>query len=393
MLKVCMLVTNGVTPDPRVMKEALTLSESGYDVTVIGTRTKENPTRFEEVSRLKIIRVFRIAFRKKGRILPMLKALFKALLINIEMFQAALRVKADVYHAHDLDTLLVAVMAGKLKGSTIIYDSHELYSEHRDDFPLLIKKGMQLFEGLLIRKVDIVITVNESIAAELKKRYNINKPDVLHNFTRFKKIDQSQCALQRDLMGIDSDRIVVLYHGGYQTGRGLEDLIESAQYVDDNVLIVLRGYGPIEDDLRLSVRQLGLGAKVKFVPPVAMTRLVEEAVFADIGIVSYRPTCLNNYYSLPNKLFEYMMAGLAIVSRDLPEIKKLNDDIRFGALFNEDSPQEIARAVNTLARNKELLALCKQRSLQWSENAGNWETEQKKLKAIYSRCSGEKLSK
>lgn len=388
MLKVCMLVTNEVTPDPRVMKEAITLRDCGCQVAVIGRKTQENSPHREKVSGIEIIRVSQRVFKKSRGFLQIVKTLYRVLMINLKMLKSALQVDTDVYHAHDLDTLPVAVAAGKVRKRRIIYDSHELYTEQRDDFSPALKKAMQAFERFLITKVDTVITVNESIAGELAVRYGIRKPRVLHNFSRFSCIETGLRAEQRAKLGFTEDEIVVLYHGGYQPGRGLEELIASARHTDANIVIVLRGFGPSEERLRRQAEKMGLADKVRFIPPVPMKDLIKEAVFADIGIVSYRPTCLNNYYSLPNKLFEYMTAGLAVISRDLPEIKRLNKKINFGCLFDNDSPEEIARAINLLARDRELLVSCKQRALEWVKSEGNWDKEAEKLKEIYQRCSG-----
>ncbi|OPX81453.1 MAG: putative glycosyl transferase [Pelotomaculum sp. PtaB.Bin013] len=182
---------------------------------------------------------------------------------------------------------------------------------------------------------------------------------------------------------IQREEIRVLYHGGYLKGRGLEELIKSVVYWDKNINLYFRGYGPIEEYLRRQVSSLSLENRVIFLEPVPMERLIADAAFADIGIIPYKPTCLNNYYSMPNKLFEYMMAGLAVAASDLPEIRRLNEEVGFGLLFNPDSPETIAGSINNLARDKDFLQACRGNARTWSGTAGNWETESGKLVDFY----------
>jgi len=131
---------------------------------------------------------------------------------------------------------------------------------------------------------------------------------------------------------------VVLFQGRYEAFRGLEELVESARLLP-GVLLAFRGYGSLERYLVRKVKQAGLEDRVAFFAPVEMSDLVQAAAEADVGVIPYIPTCLNNRLCTPNKLFEYMMAGLAVVASDLPELARFINQEEVGALFDPTSPE------------------------------------------------------
>jgi len=392
---ICMLVGNGVTQDPRVRKEAETLVACGYSLSVLGFKLT-NQELVEDVFEpgYKVIRVdvstFTIRFRNlivnlssgsprklKNIIINIMKIFLKIYHV-LWFFLKAITIKADVYHAHDLDTLPAAYLSSLRFRGKLVYDSHELYTEQREDFPRLLKLLLQWIEGRLIKKTVGVIAVNQSIAEELAKRYAVPAPLVLRNFMKKTSMEETAASSL-----VHPEGIRVLYHGGYLKGRGLEELIKSVVYWDKNINLYLRGFGSIEEYLRRQVSGLSLENRVIFLEPVPMERLIADAAFADIGIIPYKPTCLNNFYSMPNKLFEYMMAGLAVTASDLPEIHRLNEEVGFGLLFDPDSPESIAGSINNLVRDRDFLQTCRNNVRAWSGAAGNWETESGKLVDFY----------
>ena len=139
----------------------------------------------------------------------------------------------------------------------------------------------------------------------------------------------------------------VIFQGVYLRDRGLEELILSAAWYDSAELY-LRGYGDLEPSLRALVRARGLEGRVHFLSPAHPARLVESLAGFDVGVVSYRPTTMDHRLCLPNKVFEYLQAGLALAVSALPELARLVEETRAGALFDPDRPDDIARAINAL---------------------------------------------
>lgn len=380
--KICMLVANDVTSDPRVTKEARDLAKD-WEVTVVGLNIGNNRPDAEQVDGYSILRGTSAgAKRKASNVSKMLRKATGMLKIA----KLALKQKPAVFHAHDFEMLPIAYIAAKLKRCKLVYDSHELWIEQRSDFPKWFKWLVKKIEGFLIRRTDLVITVNESIAEELRKRYRLSRqPTILHNFT---PLDLG--ATQLEQINSEQKQVVVLYHGGYLKDRGLRELVQSAHYLPSNISIHFRGMGPIEEQLRTEAGSLIQEGKIVFHPPVAMTELVKSAGTADIGFIPYQPTCLNNYFSLPNKLSEYAMAGLAICASDLPEIRKLNERVSFGHLFDPYSPRSMAEAIMATCVDRQTLLEYKRNSTGWSRTTGNWEAESVKLSAEYNQLLGVK---
>lgn len=392
---ICMLVGNSVTQDPRVRKEAEALTASGYSLIILGFKKVPQDLAQEVFAPgYRVIRIdvstFSARFKNlikslsSGRTSKNRKFAITFCEFCLEIYLAlrltfkAIKVRARVYHAHDLDTFPAAYLASLRFQGKLVYDSHELFTEQREYMPKLIKFILQRIERYLIKRADGVITVNQSIAGELSKRYSLPMPLHLRNFV--KKVSLEETVANNK---VQPGEIRVLYHGGYQKGRGLEEVIKSIACLEKNIKLYLRGFGPIEEDLRRQVSDLCLENRVFFLEPVPMEKMILEAAFADIGIIAYKPTCLNNLYSLPNKLFEYMMAGLAVAASDLPEIRRLNEEAGFGLLFDPVSPESIAGAINGLVRERAFLQNCRNNATAWSCALGNWEAESSKLLGFY----------
>jgi glycosyltransferase involved in cell wall biosynthesis len=171
-----------------------------------------------------------------------------------------------------------------------------------------------------------------------------------------------------------------LYQGRYAPERGLENLVRAAHHLLPDIGLVFRGYGPIEGELRA----LASGTKnVRFVQPVPMEQLVDAARDADVGIVSYLSSNLNNYLASPNKLFEYIHAGLPVAASDIPFIRKVVCENDIGAVFDPKDPLSIAESLNRVTRPRELLRHRKR--IIAAAKKYSWQVEEKKLLRTYAR--------
>lgn len=284
--------------------------------------------------------------------------------------------RPQVCHAHDLDTLQAAAEAAERSGARLVYDAHELWSEQHYFASQEEVEAWEALEARLAPQADRVLTVNESIAGELERRYGLSGVLPLLNCPRLVTPEEARRGRLRQLSG---GRPVALFQGGYMADRGLEELVVAAS-LQDRVAVALRGYGEREADLReLATRH---GDRVLFLPPVPASEMVEGSAEADIGLIPYLPTCLNNYLCTPNKLFEYMMAGVAVAGADVPELRRFIAGEDLGSLFDPRSPRDLARALEELAE-PERLAGCAARARRAAEDRFNWEREGEKLVALY----------
>lgn len=431
---VCMLVTNPVTNDPRVRREAACLSRSGRKVVIIGVRaddgTKEDslddcavvrvahPRWILRKARLRCMAAWeRIGGRKKdgvspqardegatrsgeslrdpssglshthheesprtvvGRLWADLLNILNVVWLNIAIARVAVGQKAEVYHSHDLDTLFAGFVAKQVTHAKLVYDFHELFTEqYRRGAKTWVWKGFySLLERLLIGHTELKLTVCDSIGAWVSDKYGTTRAVTVRNCPSVHDAVPRSTGLKREK--------VVLYHGAYIADRGIEQLIESAQYLS-RAKVVLRGVGPLESDLKALVQKKGLEEKVTFAPSVAVAQLVEAASEADIGAAVYLPVCLNAQFCLPNKLFEYMMAGLAIVGSDLPELRAviLGGRQPIGTVCDPSDPKDLARAINAIAEDDALLERLKRHARAAATSIYNWEIEGRRLVDAY----------
>jgi glycosyltransferase involved in cell wall biosynthesis len=295
--------------------------------------------------------------------------------INLLMARIAVKQSADVYHAHDLDTLLAGYLASRWTGQRLVYDFHELFTEQ---FRTGVKTGLwRLFYGLLerilVKRADLRVTVCGSLGEWMSQKYGVYGIITVRNAPPYQEPPRRPGGAREP---------VILYHGGYAPGRGLEQLIESARYLAAG-RIVFRGFGPLDAYLRALAKKQRVEDRVSFAPPVPMPELVRAASEADIGVIPYIPYCLNNRYCLPNKLFEYMMAGLAVAGSDLPELRGIIVGHHLGGIFDPEDPRDIARALNELVQGADRLEGMKRNALQAARMVFNWEREEHTLLKAY----------
>jgi len=390
-LKICMIVANDMVYDSRVDRHAETLGMNGHDVTVLCVRTsrtmpeerkshyliirRRNPLRdlFERrMCARAILRAERDLARESGRassfrnIVRTLSQISLAATFDAVMICSARQLNADVYICNDLYTLRVGTFM-KLFGKRVIYDSHELYPDLVSGTPSYLRRLIRNIESLLIRSADIVTTVNDFIALELSSRYGIPHPIVIMNCPRTTaSLPATRHRAER--------RRVVLYSGTLWQERGLENVVLACGYLRKDVQVVFRGEGAIEAKLREMSRGLENCVIEK---PVPMAEVIPKAAEADVGIIPYLPTTLNNLYASPNKLFEYLQAGLPVIGSDLPFIRKIVVEHDVGSVFDPFDPKDIARTMNLITRDEILEA--KRANVKKIRSRFSWEIESKKL--------------
>lgn len=321
----------------------------------------------------------------KRRLLPFYKHLL-FLDFYDKAFKAIANEPADIYHAHDLLALPAAYNAAQRHGKKFVYDSHELYLEINRLEPISQAEKFlwKNIEAFLIRRANAVITVNESIANELTQRYGVKTPTVIMNTpsqrTDFLSVKDRNL---RTALGVSDDYYLLLYSGSRTFNRGLEKAIESLIYLQKCHLVML-GFGSDQYNKKLQTlaQEVGVQSRVSFFGPVPSEEVTTYAASADLGIAPTENVCLNNYYTSPNKLFEYIIAGLPIVASNFPEMKKIIDKFEIGCTFDPSEPKNIAEAVLHMLEDPEKLQRMKQNTAAVSQ-VYNWENESKKLLELY----------
>ncbi|TXH02102.1 MAG: glycosyltransferase [Candidatus Moraniibacteriota bacterium] len=349
MKKIISLVLNGVTHDSRVKKTARTLAAFG-DATVVGFRGKpiESP-----VLDLGVFSVDRHVVYDKPR--PGLKK-------KIAQFSSTIRFLAHVLLKHrdadlvvcnDLETLPMGVLLrwfGK-RGMRVVYDSHEFQTETRWQTPFR-KKLTRTVEGWAIRQADASIVVSPSISSEYARIYGIEPPSVVMNCPPLFSVRRT--GRLRRALGIPSSSLVFLYQGGLSPGRGVEETVEAFRGLQGNDRVaVFMGYGPLEGWLKDVEKQC---TNVRLMPAVPPEEVLEYTADADFGMCLIENVCLNYYYCLPNKLFEYLMAGVPVIVSKLFELDRFVARHGVGIVAEENNAEGIRCAVDAaLALDREQL--------------------------------------
>lgn len=398
-MKITMLVRNACVRDARVLREAASLAAAGHDLTVVAMLEPGLP-RAESRDGFKIVRVEPVApwLRKLARRpaipastdagaqpqaareqrppLGRRSAVLYAIrdrLVTAQIKRAALAHPADAFHAHDLNTLEAGVAAARTHGARLVYDAHELYPE-LSGLTSGERKRWRAIEARLIGKADSVVTVSDSLAEELVRLYGITRPIVVRNVPDRPSVapDPAASPLSQYRQG---DEMLVLYSGGISPNRGLEALADAVQLARGWRLVMM-GWGRLHETLKQKE------PRIIFHDAVAPEDLVATAAGADVGVIPYVPVGKNNAMSLPNKLFEYIHARLAVVASDLVELRRYLDATGAGVTVPPGDARAIADALNAIAADPARRATMR-RAAAAASDAADWSIEAKGLVHLY----------
>lgn len=354
-----------LTRDVRARRAAAAAVAQGYEVIgLCGQVSGESPVPLDAVNVVRTGRAARVdprwfgngAVRAEGRALRELRALFRLarlLARSARLWRAGRGLRAfDVVHANDLDTLPAGFALARRAGARLVYDAHELYSEFEKPAPRLARRLLVMLEGALARRADAVVTVSDGVARELQTRLRLAElPLVVTN-----------APPRAEIAPIGSSRgpLRAVYQGGLGPGRGLDDLLTAAGAKDVLLTIRIRMADP--DALRQIVAARGLSDRVRVLDPVPPAEVLEALGEFEVGVIFDRPQSRNSDLSLPNKFFEYLMAGLAVVAPHLETIGPLVEGEGLGVTYAPDDPDGLRAALERLARDRSALGAMRARA-------------------------------
>ena len=364
---ITVLVSNDLQFDQRVAKVCDTLLKLGYEITLVG-RKLPSSNHFERPYEIKRFNLF----FERG-------ALFYAAL-NIRLFFYLLFKKTDVILANDLDTLLPAFLVSRIRDKNVVYDSHEYFTEAEGltgrNFQ---KKTWLTIEKFIFPKLKFVYTVNESIAEIYRKLYNTDVK-VVRNIPVLNPIQYKKS--RRDLELPEDKKIILLQGAFIDPDRGGKELVEAMQYVQ-GVLLLIIGSGREIENLKSMVSTLSLQDKVWIKGKMPFEELKQFTANADLGVSLDKPLHLNYTLSLPNKLFDYIHAGIPVIVSDLPELRRVVSDYEVGLIVPSVEPKVVAEYIKQ-ALGHENFNTWKSNCLKARESL-NWQHESEVLQDIYSK--------
>lgn len=368
--KIILSVTNDLTSEQRVHKVGMCLQKLGFEVMLVGRLKRKNLPM--EPRPYKTKRLF--LFFEKG---PLFYAEY-----NFRLFLFLLFNKADILVANDLDTLFANYLASKFKGSVLVHDSHEYYTgvPELEGRPF-VKKIWKAIERWIFPRLKYIYTVNESIAELYRKEYGV-KANIVRNFPVLLR-DNDRRIKNRNELGLPENKKIILYQGSVNVDRGLVEAVEAMQYLEGAILLVV-GDGDILEEVKARAQKMNVQEKVIFKKRVPFEDLRSYTLLADIGISLDKDTNINYKYSLPNKIFDYLHAGVPVLVSDLVEIKKIFSKYEAGEMIIGHAPKHIAEKINGMLNNPEKIK-------RWKENIPAaakefcWENEARVLVDIYSQ--------
>jgi glycosyltransferase involved in cell wall biosynthesis len=355
--KIIFTVTNDLSYDQRMIRICSTLATAGYEVELVGRKRRSSVPLPERP-----FRQTRLACRfEKGKLFY--------IWYNLRLFFFLLFKKADIISAVDQDTLLPCTLVARIRSLKLVFDAHEYFTEvpevvHRP----FTKKIWHWVSVACAPHAHAAYTVNQSLATIFTKEYG--KP--------FSVIRSMPFATPAPPAEPTQERII-LYQGDLNEGRGIEHLIRSMQKID--AVVWIAGKGPLREELEQLRDSLQLGYKVKFIGSFDPAELHNITRQARIGINLFEARGLSYHYSLANKFFDYIQAGIPQLCADLPEYRAINEQYEVAALCACDDKQ-ITCTLNNLLQDAAFYNKLRSATLQ-ARKVYTWEQEAPKLLAIY----------
>jgi glycosyltransferase involved in cell wall biosynthesis len=281
------------------------------------------------------------------------------------------RMRPAIVHCNDYNTMWIGIGAKLLAGSAVVYDSHELWPDRNGRTEP--RGWLLLCEWLFVRAADSRLATSPGHAQAIARRHRVEPPRVVRNIPERRATGAVAAAPERTLA----------YVGAVTGSRGLEQAIAALPHAAG---VTLRILGPGVPAYRESLVRLaaaeGVAERVRFEDPVPPWEVVESVAGAGAGAALIQPSCLSYALSLPNKVFEYVAAGLPILAADLPVIGPFVERNAIGLTVAPDSPREIAAAMLEIVepeRNRELRAAVRELS-----EGLTWEREAEGLRRAYA---------
>jgi glycosyltransferase involved in cell wall biosynthesis len=375
-IKIVVTVISDLVTDQRVHKVCTALNKAGYEVVLIGAKRKNSlplSKRIYKTNRIQLL------FQKKF--------LFYAE-FNIRLFFKLLFTNADVYLGNDLDVMPATFLAGRIKRKPVVYDTHEYYMGMPElNGKPTIKKVWHRIERFIFPRLNHIYTICESFCALYYKDYQKKLQYILNvPFLEKPTTEKNRCLAEELIQKIPADKFILLFQGaGINPERGVEELVASMSHLDPQKFhLLIIGGGDIFEKIRMQIKENDLADRISLIPKVPFEVLHHITSKANLGLTLDKPTNINHIYGLPNKIFDYIHAGLPVLSSRLVELEKIIQKHNVGTFIENHDPYHIAEAIREIAQDEERLAEWKRNTLN-AKHEYNWEREERKLLHIYSK--------
>jgi O-antigen/teichoic acid export membrane protein/glycosyltransferase involved in cell wall biosynthesis len=373
--KVCMHLRSSVRKDVRARRAAVALVEHGFEVFIVDVEHERLHPTEEDIVGIRTHHLFPLQ--------SFIHTRFKFRMFMASIYQL-LRTEADIYQAHEISALPACYIAARLRGKPFIFDAYELplsnLPAHWQHFRWLMQKSLTY---LLPRSAG-VITVSPYIAAYIRTHYHVPEVALIRNFPPHRIVTKSDRL--RESLGLGPEVRIALYQGNLQPDRSLEILVYAAKFLKPDTVIVMMGWASdeVQKQLEALIVYEEVADRVKILPPVPYVDLLDWTSSADLGLVILSPDySLSIRWCLPNKLFEYIMAGLPVLAAPLDAVEDVLKEYGVGQVVPSLAPTEIAAAIEALLADHAALAQMRCNAFKAAQQDLCWEQEQRQLVLLY----------
>lgn len=400
LLKVCACASYPASAEPRARRHAVTLAKMNKEFNIIFVdcvprgQNRMVPREFSGLENLVYITHY-FPHRKSGAVRLFAEKLSyffsRALFLTFGLlYPSALSTRAiglekllkgidaDVYIGYNIDTLLPIYRVAKDKRSLIIFDCQEYYSDMGEWQTPLEKEIIRCVESKCLPACHLVLTASDQLADELAKVYGIRRPLPLYNAPH----------IEVNLPEKDDSKFS-LYWRNLSIGlgqRGLDDALAALKLLPEEITLHIQGKLPFDGGrkLRRKINELGLAERVVIHPPYMPHEAVIVGSRYTVGLCPERGGFRNQELTVSNKMFDYFMAGLAVIASDLPGLRDVITRSGGGLLFKSECPEDLAQKILTLYEDRELLARLASNARAFALSQGNLEHEMEKLRPAFS---------
>lgn len=358
--KIIVSVISDIVTDQRVQKECNTLYNNGYDILLIGRKSK-NTFILDELP----YQVLRFHNLLTGG--PLMYAMF-----NTQLFFYLLFNKADILWSNDLDTLLPNFIISKLKGVTLIYDSHEYFPY--TVYKKFSRKVWQSLESFLFPKLKNVITVNDNIEKIYEEKYGV-PITVIRNMPVYKL----QINAIKLLPEYQNKKILIIQGVGINEHRGAEEAVEMMQYLPQEFILFFLGGGTVIEDVKKLTVDLNLSNRIFFMGILPYTKMMGYTKHGFLGLVLEKIDFNDAHkFGLSNRFFDYIKANIPVLCTHVPDMKPIIEKYNIGGFIDEVEPEIIAKRIIEVTQNVQLYNIWKSNTLIAAKELC-WENEEKTL--------------
>lgn len=330
--KILYLTHTDILSDARILKTMTAARDAAYDTYGIGVTANDGSTKGRNNAELSTrsidLRSRRLTFLPKA-----IRHTFSLLELTVKMGFDAVRSRPDIIHCNDTLVLPLGALVKLFTGARLIYDAHELES-NRNGLSKPLSIATLTAEKWLWRFIDSLIVVSPSIEKWYHDNIGDKRSAIVLNSPALNDSDRQKSSYLRDRYNIPEEHKIFIYVGILGRGRGIDIILDAFRETARNATVVFMGYGEFAERLD---KVSGADDRVHLHPAVPHEQVVEIAKSADFGLCLIENVSLSDYFSLPNKLFEYTFAGIPVIASDFPDIRQTVEQYGLGVCVDLDA--------------------------------------------------------